>query len=715
MKKKLALFAAIYLAIFFLLMAASLLLVSQKKERAKKIFKREELTEGEFLKAIASPLNPGNYSRALNFALKQGYKDFKKAYQGQTEKSIATFGTFSSANWGEVTLTNIVTSDHQISYLTKLQKVDQEIILTLFDADTLYSFNLSKINQGEKPQKKKSSWIKNLIPQVQALGFTQESTGALISAPGVITNTSNLSNIDPDCLGEEIQRRIREVMLSPVCQNCLIFFDCEDCEAAIQEVLSEAINEVGSENLQDCRYPCDLIVASLYFEQPIEDQPISVRANVTYNGGETTLPNTYNARWRVYDEQGVRVDYGSGGGSQNYQLFRDDFEIDSLLSGLYRLTYEITEVFPASLNENSTNNFYEGYFYVLPPNNQPPELSLTIEPNPAALHPRQSDEGEYMSVLVNFSGSCQDSDGLPFFYLIDYGDGYAERPRALDAQNPVFSQGHVYTQPGFYEVTASCQDDAHYWTHDFQTLIVDHPNPPANQPPQATIDYFYPNPARQKTWAEGIEAYWISFRGFGRDPDGQILVDQFEWTFGDGTRETGYNSAFHAYYQPGTYTIGLRVKDNRGRWSDWAAAFLNILPEEETPSSPTATASPLPTPTPIPSTPAVLNASFLPEIVAQGEEQKLILEIKNDSGKVLLIEGARIDWYWDPGSGFYLAEQQNISGADPHWSTTKVPAYSTESVYFESSKASGAGLWRGEIMVFTNLGDLRANVSHRIK
>ena len=50
-----------------------------------------------------------------------------------------------------------------------------------------------------------------------------------------------------------------------------------------------------------------------------------------------------------------------------------------------------------------------------------------------------------------------------------------------------------------------------------------------------------------------------------RDPDGEIT--EFEWDFGDGTRETGV-IVDHVFKEPGNYLVALRVTDDSGEYRE---------------------------------------------------------------------------------------------------------------------------------------------------
>jgi PKD repeat protein len=55
----------------------------------------------------------------------------------------------------------------------------------------------------------------------------------------------------------------------------------------------------------------------------------------------------------------------------------------------------------------------------------------------------------------------------------------------------------------------------------------------------------------------------VSFTSRGsKDPDGSIA--EYRWDFGDGTPESTKQNATHAYTAANSYTVTLKVKDNRG-------------------------------------------------------------------------------------------------------------------------------------------------------
>ncbi len=94
-----------------------------------------------------------------------------------------------------------------------------------------------------------------------------------------------------------------------------------------------------------------------------------------------------------------------------------------------------------------------------------------------------------------------------------------------------------------------------------------------NQPPRALL--YAPNPA--------MVGQPVPFEAFASsDADGKVV--RYEWDFdGDGTYETdGKDSAAakHAYEKPGTYSVGLRVTDDKGATAEGTMS-LEVQPAPE--------------------------------------------------------------------------------------------------------------------------------------
>ena len=85
-----------------------------------------------------------------------------------------------------------------------------------------------------------------------------------------------------------------------------------------------------------------------------------------------------------------------------------------------------------------------------------------------------------------------------------------------------------------------------------------------NQPPEARFTFSPTSPKAGDTVRFDASA--------SRDPDGSIV--QYLWEFGDGATGTG-RTVTHAYASPGTYTVRLTVRDDKGA-TDATTATINV-------------------------------------------------------------------------------------------------------------------------------------------
>jgi len=194
-----------------------------------------------------------------------------------------------------------------------------------------------------------------------------------------------------------------------------------------------------------------------------------------------------------------------------------------LASGTYKVTLKVTD-------ENGAIKKDTTFCTIFPPPNKAPVVNVN--------GPYTGFVGE--AIIFNSSGS-DDIDGKIWEYRWDFGDGsepnYGENPR------------HTYSQIGNYQVTLQVTDtDGTIVTATTMCTIFD----PSNRAPTADANGPY----------TGFAGYPASFRSTGSDdPDGKIT--KHEWTFGDGSISDNANPR-HTYSKNGTYTITLKVTDNKG-------------------------------------------------------------------------------------------------------------------------------------------------------
>jgi len=88
-----------------------------------------------------------------------------------------------------------------------------------------------------------------------------------------------------------------------------------------------------------------------------------------------------------------------------------------------------------------------------------------------------------------------------------------------------------------------------------------------NNPPVAYIDDISPNPA--------VRGELVTFKGHGEDPDGDKITG-YEWRSSIDGFLSDEKSFSTDELSPGTHTIYFRVKDDRGKWSEWVSKSLVI-------------------------------------------------------------------------------------------------------------------------------------------
>jgi PKD repeat protein len=169
-------------------------------------------------------------------------------------------------------------------------------------------------------------------------------------------------------------------------------------------------------------------------------------------------------------------------------------------------------------------------------------LNLTIgNQRPEAVGayvPRNATSG----TTVQFNARpSSDPDGRIVKYEWAFGDGsrtFGPRPQ------------HVYEQSGTYNATLTVTDEHGATATTTATVEI------ANRPPEAAFQY-------PLTVPQPGEAIMFDASN-AVDPDGEIV--RYEWDFDSGTEEvtTELPTVSHAFDEPGTYVVSLRVTDDDG-------------------------------------------------------------------------------------------------------------------------------------------------------
>ncbi len=161
-------------------------------------------------------------------------------------------------------------------------------------------------------------------------------------------------------------------------------------------------------------------------------------------------------------------------------------------------------------------------------------------------------------LAVDFDGSgSSDSDGTIQSHDWELGDGGT-------ATGPVIEYAYVFA--GTFNATLTVTDNGGLDNSASTPVLVSEPASDDNIPPVAVIT------ASAK---KGNLPFKVTFNADeSTDQDGEITV--FSWNFGDGSTGSG-PEVTHTFTQPATYTVTLRVIDNRGAASHLAKQKITVL------------------------------------------------------------------------------------------------------------------------------------------
>lgn len=142
---------------------------------------------------------------------------------------------------------------------------------------------------------------------------------------------------------------------------------------------------------------------------------------------------------------------------------------------------------------------------------------------------------------VQFNGSSSfDPEGPITSYEWNFGDGTVRSGA---------TQTHSYASAGDMDVTLTVTDSSGTTATVTRLLSVDSPN----EPPTASFD------ASRVQSGSDLQIGFDASNSV--DPDGELQA--YGWEFGDGTNATG-ERVVHEFESPGTYTVELSVRDDRG-------------------------------------------------------------------------------------------------------------------------------------------------------
>lgn len=308
-------------------------------------------------------------------------------------------------------------------------------------------------------------------------------------------------------------------------------------------------NETGCDNIGDTPYVIDAKNQDRYpLMFPIQcDKPPTIPSVILPSGGEV-LRGIHKITWTAStDPDGdpitYQLQYSDDGGSSWHDLADDISE-----------TYYFwnTSSSPDGSNYLVRVRAYDGKLYskwdrsdrTFTVDNTPPTVQIT--------HP--SDGAEMLGANIWVNGTITEPNmgmlkpnindtrfSLSFW---DYSSG------TFAFKNNTLISGRVSVTILFTDLAGNTGSDVVSFTV------------PVNAPPEASFTYSPANPMVNEPLTFNASSSY--------DPDGKIVA--YNWKFGDGTESSG-NIVNHTYAAPGTYTVTLKVEDNRGALSE---ARLNV-------------------------------------------------------------------------------------------------------------------------------------------
>lgn len=347
---------------------------------------------------------------------------------------------------------------------------------------------------------------------------------------------------------------------------------------------------------------------------------------VTWNGSEFVVAwtdqrnslNYFDYRYQVY---AARVELDGTVIDTDSFAFGDraEQEIDPILASLGGRTFIAASSFR---NEAGHATYRFGYMVLGDP--------ATANRFPVAIASAAPAQGD-APLLVSFDASgSHDGDGTVVLHEWSFGDG---------GTSTLPSPTHTYDDPANYLAQVTVTDDQGASASNVERVLVE----PVNQTPIAV-------PSADVTSGEPP----LSVVFYARDSyDPDTGIQNWEWDFGDGWDYWG-STAYHTYYEDGTFTVTLKVHDFRGATGIGTMTITVGNPNENPVAS--ATCSPLGGPAP--------------------------LHVEFDGSDSWDLDGTIVSYSWDFG------DSNQGSGPTPDHVYTAVGEYSATLTVTDDSQAS---------------------------
>ncbi len=234
---------------------------------------------------------------------------------------------------------------------------------------------------------------------------------------------------------------------------------------------------------------------------------------------------------------------------------------------------------------------------------------------------------------VELIGVVEDPDSGLREWIWDFGDGTVVRKtggwsKVGDATYKMVVS-HTYGDYRTYTVKLKVKD---VWLKEsnLKTKLVTIKK--SNYKPLVKLEEISPNPAEP--------GERIVFKVKGIDPDGRVV--EYYWDFGDGKKLRGANltRVTHAYSKSGTYVVKIKVKDDKGAYSDVATQEVYVRSQTK--------------PKPKNRPPVVISVRFTPLEPSVGKSVSFRATASDP-------DGDKLSFQWDFGDGTVKTAGPQIS------------------------------------------------------
>ncbi len=531
----------------------------------------EELDEKEFIQEseknfILSDLY--DYSQQL------GYNKFDNSKKIVYPNGVVSTSARFLTDNGFIDVVQQENNKSKLSYLSTVDKVDDILVLTLFDRQKkiILNFNVSELkNKGLE------STTGRAVDEEDA-----EDLAAIFNAL-LGYNVDELTDIDPQCVIDEIQESVQDAALSDECKQCLKSLyeagydaECEDCYDEIRDAMTEGLGNALEGKKCTTKNQYDMIPIGFITNPlvPLEGESFEIEV-YSASVGQTEAVK-YNAGINI--KKGNSIAFSKNGGSSIDSVYSDKYYVeDGLAQGKYVVDYLITEVYKSPnmnyeepvivTDENKSNNRLSGTLIIGPPRPDPVIVSYTnAGPDSALVTWTQNENNNFASYEVHMSTEKQ---------WFDISDSTLVADGKITSRTTTSKQISGLTPTTKYYARVRVYNSAGLFSDSDPIMIqIAASKPIVSLTPKTTSAEAFTQIGFDMTCTPvPLQAGVLTFLAdWGDGSINQFLPSGFYNLVGV------VNNYYHSYKNPGTFTAKVRCKNLYNLWSDWDSKQITITP-----------------------------------------------------------------------------------------------------------------------------------------